>query len=411
MNTLGQIKPIIGITGTNGKTSSILMAKFILQANGCKPLTADTWKGAANFLRLTKQLQAEAWDCLLVEVPAEALQQKKIAIENFAAGALTNLSLDHLTTCRTPKQYLNTKASFLNGLPQNAKLIINADDPQALALAEEGHVEYITYATSYPNAMLVAKNIRQHGFATQFELTLSAEINTFTQTVISPGSAKVVLPLLGRHNVSNALLAAAIALLCLGDLQAVAKSLSRLPGIRRNLEIITPSPVLAIDDAAHNPAAIQAALTAIESLNHKRTLLLHGIYGRGGHILNQKNARQLSAWLKKYRQNRLFVTSSLYHTKNKYQVRISEEKAFLHELKENGIDFAYYPHLPDAVDSMLKEAKTGDLILFLGGHVLNRARDFFPSGDKKLQANLLIASEFMVPAASPDLQNLSFNPS
>ena len=163
-------------------------------------------------MRLTEQLQAEDWDCLLVEVPAEALRQKKIAVENFTAGALTNLALDHLATCRTPKQYLNTKASFLNNLCPNAKLIINADDPQALALAQEDHVEYITYATNYPNAMLVAKNIQYRGFTMQFELTVSAEINAFSQTVIAPGSAKTVLPLMGRHNVSNALLAVAIAL-------------------------------------------------------------------------------------------------------------------------------------------------------------------------------------------------------
>ncbi|NLP36300.1 MAG: hypothetical protein GX357_01450 [Firmicutes bacterium] len=395
MKISGQTKPIIGITGTNGKTSTILITEFILQANGLKPLTMASWKGAAHFLRLTEQLQAEDWDCLLVEVPAEALRQKKIAVENFTAGALTNLALDHLATCRTPKQYLNTKASFLNNLCPNAKLIINADDPQALALAQEDHVEYITYATNYPNAMLVAKNIQYRGFTMQFELTVSAEINAFSQTVIAPGSAKTVLPLMGRHNVSNALLAVAIALLCLGDLQAAAESLSRLSGIRRNMEIIAQKPVTIIDDAARNPAALQAALTAVEALNNKRILLLHGIYGRGGNILNQNNARLLSAWLKKHRHNQLYVTSSLHHTNNKHRVRISEEKVFFSALKENGIAFAYYPHLPDAIDSIATEAQTGDLILLLGGPVLDRARDFFA---------------FIPVTSSQNLQNLSFNP-
>ena len=243
---------------------------------GKRSQTADkaSWKGAAHFLRLTEQLQAEDWDCLLVEVPAEALRQKKIAVENFTAGALTNLALDHLATCRTPKQYLNTKASFLNNLCPNAKLIINADDPQALALAQEDHVEYITYATNYPNAMLVAKNIQYRGFTMQFELTVSAEINAFSQTVIAPGSAKTVLPLMGRHNVSNALLAVAIALLCLAIYRPRLKVSSRLSGIRRNMEIIAQKPVTIIDDAARNSCRSPRALTAVEALNNKRILLL-----------------------------------------------------------------------------------------------------------------------------------------
>ena len=68
---------------------------------------------------------------------------------------MTNISLDHLSFCRTPEQYTAAKITFINELPGNAKIIINADDPMALAAVPEKNGDFLIYATEY-RAMVFA---------------------------------------------------------------------------------------------------------------------------------------------------------------------------------------------------------------------------------------------------------------
>ncbi|MCR3921012.1 MAG: Mur ligase family protein, partial [Firmicutes bacterium] len=339
-------KPMIGVTGTNGKTTTILMLSFILEQCGLKPAVLDAWKGVASVERLLETAAIQDSDCLLLEVPIEALRRKQLDAKMFQCGALTNLSLDHLASCPTPDKYISYKAAFFTALPARAKAIINADDPKSLSLAQEGDVEYITYAAQYANAMIVANHIQLQPYGTRFDLTITADFIGLTNKLVSPGSSTVHLPVSGYHNVSNALLAASLALLFIPDIERVAQALSEFPGIRRNMEPMTFNHYRIIDDAARNPAAIKAALSSILLHKAKQVLLLHGIYGGGGPIINQYNALEIARWIQQNPHHQLFVTRSMYHCKSRHQVRMNEEKAFLGELKENNIDFAYYPDLP-----------------------------------------------------------------
>ncbi|HHX74238.1 MAG TPA: hypothetical protein GX699_04970 [Firmicutes bacterium] len=375
MNRQTPPQPLFGFTGTNGKTAAVLLTGFILSRCGLSPAVLDTWKGNISFARFQRQAATDKNDCLLVEVPVDALRLRHISGESFAGAALTNLSLDHLKSCRTQKQYTAIKAAFFARLPAGAKVFVNADDPQSLSLAEEGHVEYLTYAVRYPNAMIVAGNLQRKNMGYTFDLTVKADFSGFGGVTVAPGSAPVRLRLTGLHNVANALLAAAVSLLFVPDVEAVARALSAFPGMRRNMEIIRFNGFTVVDDAATNPAALAAALTAADTLPAARILLLHGMYGGGGQVLNRCNALELAAWKKKHSGSRLFVTRSMYRCRKKHQVHLHEEKAFLTALQDTGTEFAYFPDLPDAVESLLSHAAPGDLLLLLGGPVLNRAQE------------------------------------
>ncbi|HZK25213.1 MAG TPA: Mur ligase family protein [Oscillospiraceae bacterium] len=413
MSPLTNNIPLLGVTGTNGKTTTILILGFILEQCGLKPTVLDSWKGTVFLEQAMQQAAAQASDCLLIEVPVDALRRKQLNGRAFQCGALTNLSLDHLTSCHTPDRYLDYKAGFFAQLPERAKAVINADDPSALSLAQEGHVDYITYATHYHNAMIIATNVKQLQTTTNFELKVNEEFVSLNQKIISPASATVQLPLLGLHNVANALLAATLALLFVPDLQAVAQALNRFPGIRRKMEVIPLAQGYLLDDAAHNPAAIQAALATIKDFAADSIYLLHGIYGGGGPKLNEYNARELAHWIQQNPQCQLFITRSMYHCKSKQQVRLHEEKAILRELKEKDIDFAYFPDLADAIDSLLTHLhSSNDLLVFLGGHVLDRASDLLiRAAGERPEGNLLIPSELALLPRELDTQTISHNPS
>lgn len=403
--------PMIGVTGTNGKTSSIILAGYIMKRCGIHPAVLDTWKGETAFSRFSEKAGQELNDCLLVEVPAEALRQQQLMGGNFQAGALTNLSIDHLVSCNSPGQYDQTKARFFSELPEGAKAIFNADDPKALSLAKEGHQDFITYALDYPNAMIVADNIRYHSLSSDFDLTVNAEFTSLKGQNIPPGSYPVHLPVPGAFNIVNTLLAATLSLLMNANLEDIAAAIADFPGIRRHMEVVSNQHFLVIDDSARNPTAIHAVFSAFSPLRYRDMVIVHGLYGGGGADMNRNNALELSIWLHRNPKALLIVTRSMYHTKKKFQVRLGEEKAFLSTLKEEGLDFSYFPDLPDALESAVSHVKEGALILLLGGAALNRARDLLLQilGTQTTSC-ALTPSEIVSTPLSPYAQSVSANP-
>jgi UDP-N-acetylmuramyl tripeptide synthase len=411
MTQLNRKCPLIGVTGTNGKTSTILMLSFILEQLGYHPAVMETWQGKTAFERFIQSNQSSNYDCLLVEVPVEALRQRQLSGNLFDCGALTNLSVDHLTSCGTPQQYNRLKARFFSELPPQAKTVIPADDPVVLSMVTDVHSDFISYTIDDPHAMITANNIRHENNMIVFDFIVAAELSTFTGQVITPATAIIKLPMAGRHNVANALTAATLALLLTGDLQGVANSFQQFPGIRRNLEMITFDHVRIVDDSAHNPAAIRTALSAVEARYEGKIHILHGIYGGGGQTINRCNARELATFMHRNTGSQLFVTRSMYHSKNKHQVRLGEEKAFLEELKEHHIDFYYFPDLPDACESILSHTSRNDLILMLGGPTLNRAREIMlrATGEKRA-SHALVPSELIAVIKCRHGQAVMINP-
>jgi UDP-N-acetylmuramoyl-L-alanyl-D-glutamate--2,6-diaminopimelate ligase len=387
------------------------MLKFILEYCGQKPAALDTYRGNLSFERFTESYLAQNRTCGLIEVPMQALRQKQVSGRMFQAAALTNLSVDHLTDNPSPESYFAVKSRLFTDLPKGAKAIVNADDSQALLLAQDGRLDFLTFAIDYPQAMIVAENLVRHRYTSTFDLVIKTEFADFANHVVTPRRTKISLPVPGGQNIYNALLAASLALLLQVDLQKIAEALGNFPGIRRNMEIIIADHYVVIDDAARNAEGIRYALAAAEIATSGHVLVLHGIYGGGGPAVNRCNARALAAWFHTSPQSRLFVTRSMYHCKSKYQVLLSEEKAFLAELKENGVDFAYYPDLPDAVDTVLSHAADNDLVLFLGSHTLDRAgmMALQTLGEQK-DSDALYPSGMQVITPHPHAQILTGNP-
>jgi hypothetical protein len=127
--------------------------------------------------------------------------------------------------------------------------------------------------------------------------------------------------------------------------------------------------------------------------------------------MNRNNAMELSLWLRRNPRALLIVTRSMYHTKKKFQVRLGEEKAFLSTLKEEGLDFSYFPDLPDALESAVSHVKEGGLLLLLGGSSLNRARDLLLQilGTQTTSC-AITPSEIVSTPLSPYAQSVSANP-
>lgn len=254
--------PVIGITGTAGKTTTAYLIEAGLRSAGRTPAmlgTVETRLGELTIdsVRTTPEatdLQAllavaleHGVDAVAMEVSSHALALDRVGGIRFAVGGWTNVGQDHLDFHPGPAAYFAAKARLFDGRCRVE--VLNHDEPALKPLVRP---ETVTYsAAGDPAATWYASGVTEAGYGQRF-------------TAHGPGTtrpASVCLP--GRHNVANALLAVA-ALVAIGVAApaAVAGVATRL-GVPGRLERVGDGPVLGVVDYAHKPDSIEAVLAAL----------------------------------------------------------------------------------------------------------------------------------------------------
>jgi UDP-N-acetylmuramoyl-L-alanyl-D-glutamate--2,6-diaminopimelate ligase len=302
--------PVIGITGTAGKTSTAYLIESALRAAGhvtCMIGTVETRFAdvVVDSVRTTPEapdvhaLFATALErgasIAVMEVSSHALAYERVGGVRFAVGGFTNFGLDHLDFHADVDDYFAAKAKLFDGRCRAE--VLNLDDPAVRRLvhprcesetpsaeesdcgaeesdcgAEEsdcGPVQVTFSASGDPAATWRAADVTRVGFAQRF-------------TALGPGGqqvkAGVALP--GRHNVANALLALACLVEVGLDPETAAQGVAACLGVPGRLELVdAPGPVLGVVDYAHKPDAIVAALAALREVGTGRVI---AVIGAGG---------------------------------------------------------------------------------------------------------------------------------
>jgi len=270
--------PVIGITGTAGKTSTAyLIESGLLQAGHrtCLIGTVETRVAGETIDSVRTTPEATDLHALLgvavergvtaavMEVSSHALAYGRVGGVRFAVGGFTNFGLDHLDFHADVDDYFAAKARLFDGRCRSE--ILNLDDPAVRRLLRPGRLSFS--ADGDPAATWRAEEITAEGFHQSF-------------TAIGPGvhvKARVALP--GRHNVANALLALA-SLVEVGVAPDVAVAgIAACRGVPGRLEQVdAPGPVVGVVDYAHKPDAIVAALAALRTMGGR----LICVIGAGG---------------------------------------------------------------------------------------------------------------------------------
>ena len=281
---------LIGITGTNGKTTVTHLVQKILELSGekCaligtlgyKLSSYDEYKEAKHTTPQAPELQAtldlirnkegkEGIQNVAMEVSSHALEQNRVGGCVFIGAVLTNLTQDHLDYHITMDNYFESKAILFKGLKAGDFAIINIDDIYAKRFIEvipEG-VRILTYGVKN-DADLIAKDVKfsLHG----------AEFNCKT----AQGEKKVKLQMNGMFSVYNVLAALAVGHALNIDLDVCIKSLENTNGVAGRFEIVANSP-LVIVDYAHTPDGLENVLTAAREITPTGSKLIC-LFGCGG---------------------------------------------------------------------------------------------------------------------------------
>ena len=305
---------LVGVTGTNGKTTIATLLYEMVRAMGYKaglistvvyyvdgiayPSTHTTPDALALNALLAQMVEAGCRYAFM-EVSSHSIAQERIAGLQFAGAMFTNLTRDHIDYHKTFDNYRDTKKRLFDGLRKEAFAVTNADDKNGLVMTQNTRAKVFTYST---------QTMADHRGKILEE--------GFDGMLLSIDGQEVFVPLVGRFNVSN-LLCIYSAALCLGfEKTEVLRILSALKPVNGRFETIhSPKGWTAIIDYAHTPDAVENVICTINEILHNQTLKpsnsqtakLITVVGCGGN--RDKGKRPMMAQIAKRGSQQLILTS------------------------------------------------------------------------------------------------------
>ena len=276
---------MIGVTGTNGKTTSVTLARHVLSAKwamgsigtlGCfdpagQPVESEagnlTTPGPIDLQETLAELVDRGARGVAMEVSSHSLDQGRVEGLVFTAAIFTNLTRDHLDYHQTFDAYFTAKAKLVRHLGEKGLAIINADDESWGKLPRAPR--QITFSAANRKADVTAKDVAIDARGARF-------------TLITPqGKHPVSLPLLGRFNVANALGVAACAAGLDVPAKTIAELLSEAPQVPGRMERIAVDPAVVLRDYAHTPDALERALETVREVTPDGGRVIV-VFGAGG---------------------------------------------------------------------------------------------------------------------------------
>jgi len=366
---------LVGVTGTDGKTTTCQLIAHVLAAAGRKVgwlTTVDIRLGdevfpnpygyttpeAPQIQELLAQMVAAGVDDAVIEVSSHALALERVQGCSFDAAVFTNLSPEHLNFHSSMDEYATTKARLFGMLdspsskPWSRMGVVNVDDPASVIMATSSPAAIVSYGLDNA-ADVMAEHLELDRAGSRFKLITPLE------------EVDVQTRLLGRHNVSNWLAAAAVALGWGIDLDAVveaAASVEAPPG--RIQRVRCGQPFEVIVDFAHTPQAFAATLAALEPLREGRLYVAFGMPG-GRYQGNRPRMGELAA-----RHADFFILSTDDPLYEDPAVIASEIAAgALSAGATEGPDFVVELDRRAAIAMLLQRARPGDIVLLAAkGH-------------------------------------------
>ena len=234
----------LAVAGTHGKTTTSSMTSWILYSAGKDP----SFVIGGRIPQLGSSRQGKGCDFV-----AEACEYDRSFLQlKPEAAVVTNVEEEHLDCFKDMEEILGVFQQFINRVPEKGLLVLNADDPQTMSLAPAAVCRNIqTFSLDSTAGDWQASQLCLGGLGAAFILT-------------GPGGIHqpVELGIPGRHNVKNALAAAAICNWVGVSAEKISEALESFPGVHRRFEILARDPVTVIDDYAHHPTEVEALLGA-----------------------------------------------------------------------------------------------------------------------------------------------------
>ena len=361
---------LIGITGTNGKTTTSYLLESILMAAGRNPgvigtinrriahlcfKSSVTTPESLDLMKILREMADQSATDVIMEVSSHALDQGRAADCPFRVALFTNISRDHLDYHHSMDDYFRAKSLLFKdlgnrGTKENACAVINTDDPWGKHLTALTEARTVTYGLEN-SCDVTAKNISvsRKGLYARLIFEKGEEIDIRSS-------------LIGNFDIYNIMAAASAAMAMGVDSKAIALGLERMKGVPGRMELVPNDRSLAIVvDYAHTPDALEKALAATKQITSGRILT---VFGCGGD--RDKGKRYEMGRIAGANSHRIFITSDNPRSEDPASIAGQIEKGVIASGQRN---YILELDREKAIRMAIREAMNGDLVLIAGkGH-------------------------------------------
>lgn len=358
---------VVGITGTNGKTTTSYLVSAIFEAAGTKCglmgtvthrigdrelQSTRTTPEAPDVQELMREMVAAGCGACVMEVSSHALALRRVDGIRFAAGVFSNLTRDHLDFHADMEDYFAAKRRLFEMLPPDAPAIINVDDPRGPALAESVS-RPVTYAINRPADVTPGP--------------LSYALTGLDLDVRTPqGTVHVSSKLVGRPNVYN-ILAAVGTTAALGvPLEAIERGLRELTGVPGRFEVVSAQrdDITVVVDYAHTDDALRNLLETARPLAAQRLIT---VFGAGGD--RDRTKRPLMGMVAARLSDVVIITSDNPRSEDPARIIDEVQRGTAAETRQGGAEVMAIADRRDAIAHAVQAAASGDVVLVAGkGH-------------------------------------------
>ncbi len=353
---------LVGVTGTNGKTTTATLLFNMYRALGKKAGLLSTVKNQINdqilpsthttpdaieLNKLLNQMVDKGCTHAFMEVSSHSLIQHRVTGQRFKVALFSNLTHDHLDYHKTFQNYRDAKKLLFDNLASDAIALVNNDDKNGMVMVQNTKAKILTYS-------------QQH--VSDFKIKLLE--NHFTGMLVTIDGIEVWTKLIGGFNAYNLLAVYAIATTLGEDKQQVLAALSNLESVAGRFQHFrSNSGITAIVDYAHTPDALQNVLNTITEIRGGNEQVIT-IVGCGGD--RDKTKRPIMAQIAADKSNKIILTSDNPRTENP-EIILNEMQAGLDPLQIKKM--LRIADRKEAIRTAVMMAKKDDIILLAGkGH-------------------------------------------
>ena len=363
---------LIGVTGTNGKTTTTYVCKALLEALGrhvgligtvayqigetIVP-AAHTTPGALELQQLLAKMVTGGCSTAVMEVSSHALAQARTSGCEYDVAVFSNLTQDHLDFHRTMEEYFQAKLKLFTGLIEgrkaNKRAIINIDDPYGRRIVEHSPAPVWTYALT-SKADLRAEDVR-----------LSLQGTAFTAAT-PLGNVSIKSQLVGEHNVYNLLAAIGVALHEGATLDQVRQAVAQVTNVPGRFErVLAGQSFTVVVDYAHTEDALVRLLTAAQTLKTGRIIT---VFGCGGDRDRSKRPKMGEAAVRY--SDVVILTSDNPRTEDPQAILDQVEQGVINALQQQPhVQYRKIIDRREAIEEAMRAAQGADMVLIAGkGH-------------------------------------------
>lgn len=392
---------VVGITATNGKTTTAFMLDSILKEDGRKTgiigtvLTRYDDVKIPSVLTTPESLTLQSYfrDMLdknisdvIMEVSSSAQELFRNKNIDFDIVTFNNLGREHIDQHGSFENYFRFKSRLIRHAKEDAIAILNADDEKIYFLKDKTKAHVLTFSLENNESDFGIENLDLSSGKGKFTFKINRDLN-IKDRIIKKSDFDIDLGSVGYSSVMNSLVAIIVSLVLGIEKETIKKALKDFKGVERRFELIFDEEFKILDDHFANEKNIDATMETLKEMDYENLNILYAIRGKRGVEVNREITERLVKWIKILKPKSLSATLSKDTVKEKDRVTDEELKVFKDILEKNNIRCKIYDSLEEAINKSIDLMEKDDVLLLAGCQGMDKGAGFVK--DKLLRENMV----------------------